>query len=173
MAASEKPLKGKAWIRSNFKSSPDTGSYLIPNEVSSWGLLDFYRETRAAGFIVEATEIHEYGLKGFVAIEAGHDKGRTSGPVSYEIYFAGVATHGRKLDPDDSLVSPEEWQSVTDEHSGHDGVIFLTDKKKKMMTMICYCRSSDGVSVVRRVLVPDLEAMDKTASAIVDCIMAE
>jgi hypothetical protein len=166
--ATIKPLKGKAWIRDRFTKSPESGSYLIPNEVSEWCLMDFYREARSAGFQVKQHLMPEFGIKGFIAVEAGHDPGRSSGPVSYELYFVGVATHGRKLDPDDVVVDQGEWQATIDEHSFHDGFIMVPDSKKKSFKMICYCKAAEGKSIVRRVNNYDPVAMDKAITALVD-----
>lgn len=168
-----KPLKGKAWIRDRFVKSPESGSYLIPNEVSIWCLLDFYREARAAGFQVKRHAMPELGIKGYIAIEAGHDPGRASGPVSYELYFVGIATHGAKLDPDDVVVDQMEWQATVDEHSFHEGVIIEPDLKKKSFKMICYCKASEGKSIVRRVNNYDPVAMDNAINALVDGLMNE
>lgn len=169
-----RPYKGKEFVRRSFVKSPDSGSYLIPNEVGLWKLLDFYREARASGFTVIARHMHEYGLKGFVAVATGHDKGRTSGPLSYELYFAGVPTHGRKLDPDEQVVDPAEWDSVLKEHEGHDGFMIDMDASRKgELRMVCYCRAGDGISVVRRVGEVDLAEMEEQADMVVDSIMGD
>ena len=168
----KKPLKGKAFIRDRFKRSPESGSYIIPNVVSSWGLLDFYREARSSGFMVEPYSMPEYGVIGFIAVEAGHDPGRASGPITYELYFVGTPTYGKKLDPDDEEVKVEDWQEVLSEHSGHEGMIVEPDVKgKKSFRMICYCKASEGKSIVRRVRGYDSEVVDRTTSAIADILM--
>ena len=172
MAGTGRPLRGKAFIRDRFTRSPENCSYLIPNVVSPWTLMDFYREARSGGFLVFRHEMPEQGLAGMVAVEAGFDPGRTSGPVSYELYFAGIPTHGVTLEPDDVLVPPEQWQSVVDEHSGHEGVRFTSDRKK-MLCMVCYCRAKDGKSVVRRASGQDIEAMEKATKDLIDRIMED
>ena len=151
-----------------------SGCRVTPNIVGYWTLLDFCREAKASGYKLDPFNLLPEGLTGFIAQKSSFQGSRRSGPKSVEAYYLCYPVFGTPLKCDSRSVDSSEWQDTLEEHSDHGDDMYLYKAAESLESVfVCYCKASEGISIMRRTSQKELAQMKSRAEEVVEALMTE